>query len=494
MLKKISLIKNLNKLLLSVNTRIESFFNSLKILISSKKKSKVNLRKLDKKIVIGLGVGFVLILSYFLIPSFYDKNLIKDKLENEIFEKFNLDIKLEKPLRYSLFPKPHFYIKDVLIKYEDGDLARADLTKIYITKNNFFSSRNLKIKNLFFKQTEFTINSKNYEFFMEILDSNKSNDNINFRNSKLFYKDKNEDVIFLANIKNLSFLYNDEFNQQLDANLEIFNIPLKINVINNLVKKNSLVDVNSRSLRMNIFNELDYGKENINGLIDFKVISKSKKINYSIDKNSLNFNSVENNFKGKLDFKPFYLSSDLIFHQLDIAKIFKSNSIFLDLLNADILNNQSLNAVININFDKIKNINYLKDFVLKMFFEEGNIFIKDSTINWKNSILINLNEIQLISENNNIIFAGSINFDFKDINEFYKQYQIKRDYRKNIKKVRFDFVLSLNENEIQFDNLKIDGSSNKITDNFINKFNSKKLNIFNKIIFKNSIKEFFGNI
>ena len=79
MLKKISLIKNLNKLLLSVNTRIESFFNSLKILISSKKKSKVNLRKLDKKIVIGLGVGFVLILSYFLIPSFYDKNLIKDK-------------------------------------------------------------------------------------------------------------------------------------------------------------------------------------------------------------------------------------------------------------------------------------------------------------------------------------------------------------------------------------------------------------------------------
>jgi len=329
---------------------------------------------------------------------------------------------------------------------------------------------------------------------MEILDSNKSNDNINFRNSKLFYKDKNEDVIFLANIKNLSFLYNDEFNQQLDANLEIFNIPLKINVINNLVKKNSLVDVNSRSLRMNIFNELDYGKENINGLIDFKVISKSKKINYSIDKNSLNFNSVENNFKGKLDFKPFYLSSDLIFHQLDIAKIFKSNSIFLDLLNADILNNQSLNAVININFDKIKNINYLKDFVLKMFFEEGNIFIKDSTINWKNSILINLNEIQLISENNNIIFAGSINFDFKDINEFYKQYQIKRDYRKNIKKVRFDFVLSLNENEIQLDNLKIDGSSNKITDNFINKFNSKKLNIFNKIIFKNSIKEFFGNI
>ena len=40
MSKKISLLKNFNKLLLSVNTRIESFFNAIKNLINTKKKNK----------------------------------------------------------------------------------------------------------------------------------------------------------------------------------------------------------------------------------------------------------------------------------------------------------------------------------------------------------------------------------------------------------------------------------------------------------------------
>ena len=522
MLKKTSLIKNFNKLLLSVNERkksffklllsvnkriviffllllsvnegIKSFFKSPKVRINSKRKIKETLINLNRKIIISLGSGVILVLSYFLIPSFYNKDLLKIRLENQIREKYNLEIKFEKPLRYGLFPKPHFYNKDTVLNYKDDNLAKADLTKIYITKNNFFSLEHLKIKNLIFKQTEFNVNSKNFDFFKKLLNSNKSSDYINFKDSKLFYKDKNKDVIFLTNINSLISLHNDEFNQELNTNLEIFNIPLKIKIVNNLKKKNAFIDIDLKNLRMNIKNNFDYSKEDINGLLEFKIISKLKKITYSIDKKSLSFNTNENNFKGKLDFKPFYLSSDLKFHQLDIGKIFKNNSIILDLINAEILNNQSLNAVVNINIDKIKNVNYLKDIDLKIYFEEGNIFIKDSTLNWKNSVLINLDKIQLISENNNTIFTGVMNFDFKDINDFYRQYQVKKIYRKKFNKIRIDFLFNLNENEIQFDNLKIDGSRNKTADNFLNNFNSKKHNIFNKIIFKNLIKEFFGNI
>ena len=95
--------------------------------------------------------------------------------------------------------------------------------------------------------------------------------------------------------------------------------------------------------------------------MDFKIINKLKKINLIINKNSLKFNTDENNLKGKIDFKPFYLTSYLKFHQIDLVKIFNNNSIFLDLLNSQILNNQSLNAALNINFDNIKNVNYLKE-------------------------------------------------------------------------------------------------------------------------------------
>ena len=90
-----------------------------------------------------------------------------------------------------------------------------------------------------------------------------------------------------------------------------------------------------------------------------------KKIIYNIDNNSLVFKTEENNFKGKIDFKPFYLISDINFYQLNISKLFKSNSIFFDLLNTDIMNNQSLNAMVNINFEKIKNANYIKDIFLR---------------------------------------------------------------------------------------------------------------------------------
>ena len=40
MRKKISLLKIVNKLLLSVNTQIKSFFNSINVLVNSKKKPK----------------------------------------------------------------------------------------------------------------------------------------------------------------------------------------------------------------------------------------------------------------------------------------------------------------------------------------------------------------------------------------------------------------------------------------------------------------------
>ena len=255
-----------------------------------------------------------------------------------------------------------------------------------------------------------------------------------------------------------------------------------------------MISIESRKLRLNIKNNVDFSKTNTNGVLFFKFINKSKIINYNINDNSLNFTNDKNNFNGQLDFKPFYLSSDLKFHQIDIIKFFSDKSFFLDLLNAEILNNQSLNAVLNIYSDKIKDINHLSDINLKAYFEEGDINLKNSSFNWKDAVLINLDYAKLISENNNIILTGAISFDFEDISDFYQHYQITRANRKNIKKIKLDFLFDTNENLVELDNLKIDGSSNKTIDNFINNLNSTKKNILNKIIFKNYLKEFFSII
>ena len=246
MSKKISLLKNFNKLLLSVNTRIESFFNAIKNLINTKKKTKSNLTNVDRVILISAGSIVIAFISYFLIPTFYDKDSVKIKIENQILEKYNLEVKFGESIKYGLFPKPHYSIKNSIIYYDKKELATIDSTKIYFSIKNFFSFKNFKIKDVNFKKTEFEINSENITFFEKILNSNKSEYSINFSDSNLFYKDKNDDVMFLSKIDRLNFLYTDELEQQLIARINIFNIVFKININNNLSKKNSLISVESR--------------------------------------------------------------------------------------------------------------------------------------------------------------------------------------------------------------------------------------------------------
>ena len=60
--------------------------------------------------------------------------------------------------------------------------------------------------------------------------------------------------------------------------------------------------------------------------------------------------------------------------------------------------------------------------------------------------------------------------------------------------MNFGFFFNLNEKFVEIDNFKIDGVSNKNLNKFLNNLNSKKQNIFNKITFRNSIKEFFNNL
>lgn len=491
MLKKNSLIKRFNKLLISIIELIESFFRRLENQLNLKKKKKIGLKEFDFKIPLILGSFVILILSYFLIPTVYDKNLIKTKLKNQIFEKFNLQVKFENEFRYGLFPRPHYFIKDIVILNNKKNLGKSDYSKVYISINNFFSLENLKIKDLVFKKTEFNVDFEDISFFKNILDSNKETTQVKFIDSILFFQNQNKDVIFFTDIKSLKFFYNTDFEQQLSASFKVFNLPFALNLKDSKFNKKAYIDLSSHKIRLNIENDFDYSKENIEGLLNFKVINDSKLFSYQVQKNNLNLNSEDEKFKVNLDFKPFYLLSELNFHQLNLKKIFRDDSILFNLLNSEILNNQNLNAQLNFNFEKIQGVNYFGKIALKTYLEEGNINIKNSKINWNDSVLINLIDSQVLIENSQIIYTGSVVFDFDDIEKFYSHYQIKKSLRKKIKKVKLDFLLNINEKEIQLDNFRVDGVSSKNINDYLNYFNSKKINVFNKVIFRNSIKDFF---
>ena len=92
------------------------------------------------------------------------------------------------------------------------------------------------------------------------------------------------------------------------------------------------------------------------------------------------------------------------------------------------------------------------------------------------------------------MFIGDVEITFKDIQNLYSHFQIIRNYRKNIKKIKSNFIFNFDDELFQFNDLKITGIDQKISDQYINKFNSEKNDIFNKVIFRNTVKDFFKTI
>ena len=127
--------KKLKKQFLSVNDSIESYFNKLKFLRLNLKNTK--LIENNRAFLI-LGSFIVLIVSYFLLPSFYNKNLIQSKIENQILKKYNIEIEIEDKIKYGLFPKPHFFTNNSSILLNNKNIAEINSLKIHISSSNFF--------------------------------------------------------------------------------------------------------------------------------------------------------------------------------------------------------------------------------------------------------------------------------------------------------------------------------------------------------------------
>ena len=480
--------------LLSTTKRIENFFNFFKENFFNKKKGySLIFKTIDKRILLTLTAILITIISYFLLPALYDKNKIKVQLENQILDKYNLEVKLGQSLRYGLLPKPHFYFDNVTIIYKSNEIATSNNTKISISIKNFFFIDRLNIKDLIFKQTDFKIGFSNFKFFIDLLNNIKSNEKINFFNSKLFYLDRNDDVIFLTNINNLNYLYQENILQTLNSKFNIFNIPISLYVEHDAAQKIFFTKINSHPLRLKVENNSNYNDEKLDGQIDLTIINKNKKINYSLKNNSINFNTSDNEIIGDINMKPFFLSSDLKLSQIDLKKIFEDDSILINILKSEILNNKNLNGKIDINTKNFKGVNFLNEIKFNILFEQGDVFLQNLRTTFKDCVIINVSDTQLIVDNNMLTFAGYITLDFIDVNDFYAHYQINRSDRKDIKKVNFEFLFNLDENFIEIDNVKIDGNSNQNLEKFLRKLNSKKEDVFNKVVFRNSIKDFFRN-
>ena len=192
----------------------------------------------------------------------------------------------------------------------------------------------------------------------------------------------------------------------------------------------------------------------------------------------------------EIEFKPFYFKANFNYEGLSTKNLFNDDSILFDLIQSEIFSNKNLNLNINLNVKDIININELNNLFLKLAIERGSINLSDTNVMWKDDLKILLSDSLLNYDDEEVYLIGRVIIDIKDIDDFYKSFQINKNYRKEIKEIQFDFNYNFTHRRINFDNFKIDKKSSSNVKKFLDEFNLKATS-FNKITFKNFINDFF---
>ena len=491
MQKHNSFTNKLKKQLLTINTFIESYFdkfNNIKF-----KSIKISLRN-NNKVFLAIGISVTLALSYLTIPTFFNENLIQASIKNQIQKKYNIKIKFNESINYRIFPKPHFVSNNLSLIGKESEIGLVKDFKIYISNSKFFSFNNVEIKNLIFNKTDFEIYRDDFLFFYNLLKTEPNENKVVFKNSNLFFKDDKDEVLFINKIFNNTYYYDSQNLQNvLEAKNEIFNIPFKLIVKNDKFNKKTFINFGSNKIRLDIENVINYDNDVKDGELDLVFINKNISFSYEIKKNSFTFSSKEqkNNYDGVIDFKPFYLSANFNYEGLSSKNLFNNDSIIINIIKSEIFNNKNLNASINLIVKDVTNIVELNNLILKVGIDEGNFNFSDSSILWKDDLKIIINDGLLSFDGDEINLIGKFTFEFIDINNFYRYFQLQKNYRKKIEKIELDFVYNFNKKYIKFDNPKIDNKNDTKLEEFITSFNSGKNKILNKITFKNFVNDFF---
>ena len=486
----VNFLKRVN---LVINSLLEKKLNKLNFLFDS---DKLLIFLSFKRIFGFIFVLLVVIFSYLSLPYFYNTNNLVNKIKNQLSKNLNFNFAINKDFTYNFFPKPNFVFKETKFYNDKKNFADVERIKIYISPKHLFSLDNIKIDDVILKDVNFNLDNKNYNFFTKLLNNNFSNFDFEINDSNIFYRNIENDVLFINKINQLKYYFDskDQKNTLL-ANCEIFNLPYTIELKDDINAKKIISKLNFEFLNLKLIKELSYKNSHKNGSIKFihnKNISEGK---FDIEKNFFNFNyldkSLDNNFKyeGMINFIPFFseISGDV--KKINLNNILKSDSILVQLLQTELLNNKNLNIDTIIKAKKIVPYNDLINLVLNLKIEEGLVDINNTKFSWSNNIDFQISDSLLYVKNNNLTLDGNILINIHDINETYKYFKTPRNYRKEIKKIKFNFAYNFDQKVTTLNNIEIDGLMHQKINQILNQFVSKDTLLQNRVYFKNLINE-----
>ena len=245
---------------------ISNFINSL----LEKNLNKLNFENLtnllkNNKIILTFVAVFTVFISYLLLPTFYNQSEISRELKNKLQSKFDINLEFSQDIKYNFFPRPHFITTESVIYNDQKEISKINKLKIFISLENLFSIKKIKLMDLILENANFNLNKKNYKFFLKLMNKSFQDGNLEVKNSNIFFRNSVDEVLFINKILRMKYYYETkELKNILYSENEIFNIPFSLESFFNQDKNKIFSQINLNLLKLKIENELDFKNEKKN--------------------------------------------------------------------------------------------------------------------------------------------------------------------------------------------------------------------------------------
>ena len=286
-----------------------------------------------------LSIVFFLYLLYLSIPGIVISENIQKELEEKLKKEYNLDFALTPDLDYSILPKPHYIINDVVIFTQkmgyQKEFSQIKKLKIFINQNNFFKMNNV-IKKIEIKNANFFIENSDFKFINSFLDNGFSKNSIKILKSKIFYKSNEGQIVSFFTLENFLISY-DELKKEnsLISKGKIFNIPFTFDWKYDESLNEKITKVRFNPLKLSLLNKSQKDDKVKNLIINFK---RSKlNTNYFLEKDSVIIKSKSSflgtnkfDYSGKINLDPFDFQIESELQKFDLkTQNISGNSFFI---------------------------------------------------------------------------------------------------------------------------------------------------------------------
>ena len=154
------------------------------------------------------------------------------------------------------------------------------------------------------------------------------------------------------------------------------------------------------------------------------------------------------NYEGMFNLNPFYSNINGNLEKLNLSYLLDANTILLQLLKTEILNNKNIDfksRIIAKNFDN--NLNFGNIELLSKI-QDGLIDIDNSIFNWKNNVNFKLLDTLIFVKEGELVLDGKLHLNINNHTEIYKHLLTPKNYRKKFEKIDMNFSYNFDQEQL----------------------------------------------